>query len=152
MLGVWLVFLDLERSSARVLKLLWLDRAEEDRLACGEDVGFLFTAPLATLERRDIVGTLQNIVGLETEVYGSQWGEGSLCLRYGEGGLSGLRIRRLKLTGARPSFSNVRHGSSAFTTTTTRSAHLAIQARNIKFNGIASAQGEICIAFVLLLK
>ncbi len=56
MLGAWLVFLDLECSSARVLKLLWLDRADEDRLACGEDVGFLFTAPLAALERRDMVG------------------------------------------------------------------------------------------------
>ena len=56
MLGAWLVFLDLECSSARVLKLAWLDRVEDDRLACGEDVGFLFTAPLAALERRDIVG------------------------------------------------------------------------------------------------
>ena len=56
MLGVWLVFLDLEDGSARVLKVLGLDRAEEDQLACGEDVEFLFTAPLAALERRDIVG------------------------------------------------------------------------------------------------
>ena len=55
MLGAWLVFLDLKCSSACVLKLLWPDRAEEDRLACVEDVGFLFTAPLAALERRDIV-------------------------------------------------------------------------------------------------
>ena len=55
MLGAWLVFLDLECSSAGVLKLLWPDSAEEDRLACVEDVGFLFTAPLAALERRDIV-------------------------------------------------------------------------------------------------
>lgn len=57
MLGVWLVFLDLEYNSACVLKFPWPDSAEEDRLACGEDVGFLFTAPLAALERRDIVGT-----------------------------------------------------------------------------------------------
>ena len=55
MLGAWLVFLDLECSSAGVLKLLRPDSAEEDRLACVEDVGFLFTAPLAALERRDIV-------------------------------------------------------------------------------------------------
>ena len=55
MLEALLVFLDLGCSSARVLKLLWPERAEEDRLACGEDVGFLFTAPLAALERRDIV-------------------------------------------------------------------------------------------------
>ncbi len=39
-----------------VLKLLWPDGAEEDRLACVEDLGFLFTAPLAALERRDMVG------------------------------------------------------------------------------------------------
>ena len=56
MRGAWLVFLDLEGSSARVLEFLWLDRGEEDGLAWGEDVVFLFTAPLAALERRDIVG------------------------------------------------------------------------------------------------
>ena len=37
-------------------RFLGLDRAEEDRLACGEDVGFLFAAPLAAFERRDIIG------------------------------------------------------------------------------------------------
>ena len=83
MLGAWLVFLDLECSSARVLKILGSDGAEEDRLACGEGVGFLFTAPLAALERRDIVGmcTVYKVVGLETEVYGT-WccEEGFLCL------------------------------------------------------------------------
>ena len=69
MRGAWLVFLDLECSSVGVLKLLWLDRGKEDRLAWGEDVGFLFTAPLAALERRDIVG------------------RGAECSRFREGGI-----------------------------------------------------------------
>ncbi len=53
---------------------------------------------------------------------------------YGKGGRSGLRCRRLKLTGARPSFSNVRHGSSGSTN------------HRFNFYGIASDQCGICIA------
>ena len=54
----------------------------EDRLACGEDVGFLFTAPLAALERRDIVGMCAEckVVGLDTEVYETWRCEVSLCI------------------------------------------------------------------------
>lgn len=82
MLGALPVFLDLECSSARVLQFLGPQSAKEDRLACGEDVGFLFTAPLAALERRDIVEMCAKykVVGLETEVYGTWRCEVSLCL------------------------------------------------------------------------
>ena len=81
MLGALLVFLDLECSSARVLKFVGLVRAEVDRLACGEDVCFLFTAPLAALERRDIVGmSAEYKLVLEIGVCGTWCYEGALWL------------------------------------------------------------------------
>ena len=65
-----------------MLKFIGPKRAEEDRLACGEDVGFLFTAPLAALERRDMVGMCAEykVVGLDTEVYGTWGWDITLCL------------------------------------------------------------------------
>ena len=73
-----------------------------------------------------------------------------------EVGLSGCGIRRLKLTGARPSFSNVRHGSTAISLYDFRYNNCTLGNSRPTYHVLRDSkgprdQGEICIAFMLLL-